>query len=88
MYVLTTGAFWAATFERAAKTAGQAFVLSIGTTAILTEIDWAVVAGATAVAAILSVGTSIASIPIGDSGPSLGPERLAPPVQANQPKGI
>ena len=42
---------------------------------MLSEINWEVVGGVTAVAAILSVGTSLASAPIGGTnGPSLGPE--------------
>ena len=80
MSVLTTGAFWAATAERAIKTAAQAFVGSIGVTAVLSEINWEVVGGVTAVAAILSAATSLASIPVSGSGPSLGPEELRPRV--------
>jgi hypothetical protein len=60
------------------KTAAQAFVGSVGVTAVLTEINWPVVGGVTAVAAILSVATSIASIPVGGDGPSLGPETIDP----------
>lgn len=78
MSVLTTGQFWVATFERAVKTAAQAFVGSVGVTAVLSEINWEVVGGVTGVAAILSVATSIASIPVGGEGPSLGAEELAP----------
>ena len=75
MSVLATAGFWTATLERAIKTAAQAFVGSIGVTAVLSEINWEVVGGVTAVAAILSVGTSLASAPIGGTnGPSLGPE--------------
>lgn len=72
MSIYATGAFWAATFERAVKTAAQSFVGSIGVTAVLSEINWELVGGVTAVAAILSVGTSIASAKIGGDGPSLG----------------
>lgn len=79
MSVLMTGKFWKATAERAVKTAAQAFLGSVSVTAVLSEINWEVVGGVTAVAAMLSVATSIASIPIGDNGgPSLGPEKLVP----------
>jgi hypothetical protein len=74
MSIYATGAFWAATAERAVKTAAQSFVGSVGVTAVLSEINWEVVGGVTAVAALLSVGTSIASAKIGGEGPSLGAE--------------
>lgn len=80
MSVLTTGQFWAATFERAAKTAAQAFVAAVGVNVVaLAEVNWELVGGTTLLAAILSAGTSLASIPI-SGGPSLGPEELRPPA--------
>lgn len=48
---------------RAIKTAAQTAVATIGTTAILSQVDWAVVASTAALAAILSVLTSVAGLP-------------------------
>ena len=44
---------------------------TIGTTAVMSEVDWAVVASASALAGILSMLTSVAGIPEADSGESL-----------------
>lgn len=48
---------------RAIKTVAQAAIAVIGSSAVLSEIDWAVVASTAAVAGILSVLTSIAGLP-------------------------
>ena len=48
---------------RAVKTVAQAAIAVIGSSAVLSEIDWAVVASTAAVAGILSVLTSIAGLP-------------------------
>lgn len=71
MSVLATGAFWSAAAERAVKTAAQTFVATVGVNAALGQIQWAIVGSTTAVAAMLSVATSIASIPVGAPGPSV-----------------
>lgn len=79
MSVLTTGKFWAATAERAVKTAAQSVIGSIGATAVvLSDVNWEIVAGAAGLATVLSVVTSIASAGAGATGPSLGPEELTP----------
>lgn len=52
-----------AALVRALKTLAQTAVATIGTTAVLTEVDWVVVASASALAAILSILTSIAGLP-------------------------
>lgn len=44
---------------RALRTLAQTAIATIGTTALLEEINWAVVGSASAVAAILSILTSI-----------------------------
>ena len=44
-------------------TVARTAVATIGTTAILSQVDWAVVASTVALAAILSVLTSIAGLP-------------------------
>ena len=48
---------------RALKTVAQTAVATIGTTAVITEVDWVVVASASVLAGILSILTSIAGLP-------------------------
>lgn len=48
---------------RALKTLAQTAVATIGTTAVLSEVDWVVVVSASALAAILSILTSVAGLP-------------------------
>lgn len=48
---------------RAIKTVAQTFIATIGTSAMLSEVDWVVVASASALAGILSLATSIAGLP-------------------------
>jgi hypothetical protein len=49
--------------RRALKTAAQTFVATIGTTATLGAVDWKLVCSTSALAAILSIGTSLAGLP-------------------------
>lgn len=51
--------FFIAAGIRALRTLAQTAIATIGTTALLEEINWAVVGSASAVAAILSILTSI-----------------------------
>lgn len=53
--------FILAALIRALRTLAQTAVATIGTTAMLTEVNWGVVASASALAAILSILTSIAT---------------------------
>ena len=53
--------FWHAAAIRAIRTAAQTAIATIGTSAMLSEINWQVVASTTAVATILSLLTSIAT---------------------------
>lgn len=48
---------------RAIKTVAQTAVATIGTTAVLTEVNWQVVLSASVLAGILSLLTSIAGLP-------------------------
>lgn len=48
---------------RALKTVAQTATATIGTTAVLNEVDWLVVASASTLAGILSILTSIAGLP-------------------------
>jgi hypothetical protein len=52
---------------RAIKTAAQSAIASIGTTAVVQGLDWAIVGGTVAIATILSVLTSLAGLPEGGS---------------------
>jgi len=61
--MITSKAWWAAAGIRALKTLAQTAVAAIGTTALLSEIDWVVVGSASALAAILSLLTSLAGLP-------------------------
>lgn len=63
-------AFWKAAGIRALKTVAQTAIATIGTSALFTEVDWMVVASASALAGILSLLTSLAGIPEVDGGES------------------
>lgn len=63
-------AFWKAAGIRALKTVAQTAIATIGTSALFTEVDWMVVASASALAGILSLLTSLAGIPEVDNGES------------------
>lgn len=48
---------------RAVKTIAQVFIASIGTAAIMQDVNWPMVASAVALSGVLSVATSVAGIP-------------------------
>ena len=48
---------------RAIKTVAQTAVATIGTSAVLSQVDWRIVASASVLAGILSLLTSIAGLP-------------------------
>ncbi len=55
---------WAkAAAVRAVKTVAQTAAATIGTTAVMNEVDWAMVASASLLAGVLSVLTSVAGLP-------------------------
>lgn len=53
--------FWQATAIRAVRTIAQTAVATIGTSALLSEVNWGVVVSASILSGILSVLTSIAT---------------------------
>lgn len=53
--------FWKCALNRAIRTVAQTAIATIGTNALLSQIDWRIVASASAVAGILSILTSIAT---------------------------
>lgn len=48
---------------RALKTVAQTAAATIGTTAVITEVNWSVVVGSAALAGLLSLLTSVAGLP-------------------------
>lgn len=60
---ITSAEYWKAAGIRALKTAAQTAIATIGTTALITEVNWAVVGSASALAAVLSLLTSLAGLP-------------------------
>lgn len=55
--------WWKAAGVRAIKTVAQTAVATIGTTALLSEVNWLAVASASVLAGILSLLTSVAGLP-------------------------
>ncbi|MGI6173678.1 MAG: holin [Christensenellales bacterium] len=53
--------FWKAALLRAGRTFCQTFAASIGTAALLSEVNWLAALSASALAALLSVMTSLAT---------------------------
>ena len=53
---------------RAIKTIAQTAIATIGTSAVLADVDWRIVVSASVLAGILSVLTSIAGLPEVDKG--------------------
>ena len=55
--------WWKAAGIRAIKTFFQTFVATIGTSALIEEVDWRIVLSAAGLAAVLSLATSLAGLP-------------------------
>ena len=55
--------WWKAAGIRAIKTVAQTAVATIGTSAVISEVNWLIVASSSALAGILSLLTSIAGLP-------------------------
>ena len=48
---------------RAVKTCAQTFVATIGTAAVLQDVNWVMVASASVLAGVISIATSVAGLP-------------------------
>lgn len=55
--------WWKAASIRALKTVAQTAVATIGTSAVISEVNWIMVASASVLAGILSLLTSLAGLP-------------------------
>lgn len=55
--------WWKAAGVRALKTMAQTAIATIGTTALITEVNWIIVGSASALAGVLSLLTSLAGLP-------------------------
>lgn len=55
--------WWKAAGIRAVKTVAQTAVATIGTTAVFSAVDWAVVGSTALLAGVLSLLTSVAGLP-------------------------
>lgn len=61
--MLTSKEWWKAAGIRAIKTVAQTAIATIGTTALISEVNWLVVLSASLLAGVLSLLTSIAGLP-------------------------
>lgn len=60
---ITNPKWWAAAGIRAIKTVAQTAVATIGTSAVMSAVDWKMVASASILAGILSLLTSLSGLP-------------------------
>ena len=58
-----TKRWWQASIVRSAKTMAQTAVATIGTSAVMSDVNWIAVGSAAVLAGILSVLTSMAGLP-------------------------
>lgn len=78
--------FWAASAERAIKTAAQVLAaLLVGSATGLFDTDWPAALSVAGMATVISVLTSIASSGVGGNGPSLTDTEVLPPADTDEP---
>ena len=80
--------FWLSSIERAFKTFAQSVVALIGTQALgILDVDWVQILSVAALAAVVSVLTSVASAELGKSrGPSLVSETISAAAVKPEPE--
>lgn len=61
--LITSKSWWIAAGIRALRTLAQTAIATIGTSVLITEINWIIVASAAGMAAVLSLLTSLAGLP-------------------------
>lgn len=75
---MLSAAYWAQVIERAGKSAAQALLIVWGSAEInVLAVNWTTALGVALSAALVSVLTSLASLPF---GPSNSPSLVAPPL--------
>lgn len=55
--------WWHASLIRCVRTIAQTFVATIGTAAVLQDVNWVMVASASVLSGVISLATSIAGLP-------------------------
>lgn len=83
MEKLTCKTFWISALIRALRTLCQTAVAIIGTTAVVSEVDWLTVGSSALLAAIVSILTSIAT-----GLPECGTEIVKPPESEETNTGM
>ena len=63
MKYLTSTEWWQASLIRALKTICQTLIAMIGTSILIEQVDWKVVASSAILAGVLSILTSLAGLP-------------------------
>ena len=63
MKKIFTKEWWTAAGIRAIRTVAQTAIATIGTSAVMSEVNWVAVASASALAGVLSLLTSLAGLP-------------------------
>ena len=63
MKTIFTKEWWTAAGIRAIKTVAQTAVATIGTSAVISEVNWIMVGSASLLAGVLSLLTSVAGLP-------------------------
>ena len=66
--MITTREWWKAAGIRAIKTVCQTAIATIGTAAVMSQVDWKMVLSASVLAGILSMLTSLAGLPEVEDG--------------------
>ncbi len=63
MKYLTSTVWWQASLIRALKTVCQTLIAMIGTSTLIEQVDWKVVASSAILSGVLSILTSLAGLP-------------------------